>query len=1059
MRWTILSMMAIGVMSLALAQYQWRSVPIGGGGFVTGVVFHPGESDLIYARTDVGGAYRWSPERERWIPLNDDLGRDDAQLTGVVSLAVDANDVDRLYLACGQYLPSWGRTGAVLRSEDRGATWQRTELSIRLGGNADGRSTGERLQVDPHDGTVLWLGTHQNGLWRSTDRGVTWSRFETFAPDEVTLVAIDRRSGGTGTPAGTLWVGTAGDDAGLWRTTDGGASWTKLNGPSAGWIPHHVDFDYRDADGVKVYAAGGNHLGPNDVTWGEVWKFDADLATGTELNPPEGQGGYAGVSVDARQAGVVAVSTIDRWWPGDEVFCSTDGGATWAALLSDAHYTHEDGPWSLELTPHWTGDVDIDPHNSDRAIFVTGYGLWATENLSAHETGGQTTWTFLNAGLDETVPLGIVSPNVGAPLIAAYGDIGVFHHHSLSEPPGVEDRAKPHTGTATSIAFAAGNAGVMARTHHNNTRGSYTLDHGENWTDFGTAPPPASANGPGRITVTADGARFVWMPSSASAYYSADRGETWTPGAGSPTGSFKPEADRVSADHIYIHDRDSGRLTVSADGGASYTITATGLGSNGGEVKAVPGHEGHLWLPGGTGGLYRSINYGASLTTNVGWDAAWRLGVGKAMDGATYPAVYVWGRRGGVEGIWRSDDEGGSWVRINDDAHRFGWINDVSGDARAWGRVYLATGGRGVVMGEPAAALPPVGWTVFSAGQAEVAVLPNPGGAPGPWEIAGDLPGWATFDGQTGELSGISTDVPGTIHRVTVQPVDGGGGMIWNLGIAETGDDAGLFNLSARAAIAGESQAMIAGFVVVSPESQPVLVRGAGPSLVDFGISNFLAQPELTLRRGETQLERNVAWGDASSTVEDLERVMNRVGAFAWERGSRDTAILRDLASGVYTTGITGREDAAGIALAEVYDTNEAGGGALANLSVRTLVGTGNDILIGGLTIRGGGGLRLLVRAVGPSLVDFGVTGVLVDPQLRVFQEQIELGSNDNWSSRSDLAEQFAATASQVGAFALREGSADAVLLVELAAGGYTLQVSGADGGSGVALLELYVLP
>ncbi|MCC5023789.1 MAG: hypothetical protein J6386_13845 [Candidatus Synoicihabitans palmerolidicus] len=84
----------------------WQAVRLGGGGFVTGVSYHPAESGVAYARTDVGGAYRWKPDLDRWVPLNDDLGRDDSQLTRVVSLVLDAQDPERVFLACGQYLPT-----------------------------------------------------------------------------------------------------------------------------------------------------------------------------------------------------------------------------------------------------------------------------------------------------------------------------------------------------------------------------------------------------------------------------------------------------------------------------------------------------------------------------------------------------------------------------------------------------------------------------------------------------------------------------------------------------------------------------------------------------------------------------------------------------------------------------------------------------------------------------------------------------------------------------------------------------------------------------------------
>lgn len=119
--------------------HRWRTAAIGGTGFVTGVLFHPAVKGLAYARTDIGGAYRWDGHRARWIPLTDHLGWDDWNLLGIEALAVDPAHPDRLYLACGTYAQSWASPGAVLRSEDRGATWQRADLTVRLGANEDGR--------------------------------------------------------------------------------------------------------------------------------------------------------------------------------------------------------------------------------------------------------------------------------------------------------------------------------------------------------------------------------------------------------------------------------------------------------------------------------------------------------------------------------------------------------------------------------------------------------------------------------------------------------------------------------------------------------------------------------------------------------------------------------------------------------------------------------------------------------------------------------------------------------------------------------------------------------
>lgn len=162
--------------------YKWRSVAIGGGGFVTGVLFHPAERDLAYARTDVGGAYRWDARAQQWVALTDWLGADDWNLMGIDAFAVDPADPQALYLAAGTYMHERAGNAAVLRSFDRGRSFERAELPFKLGGNQLGRANGERLAVDPHDGRVLLLGSRDAGLWRSDDRGAHWARVDAFPP-------------------------------------------------------------------------------------------------------------------------------------------------------------------------------------------------------------------------------------------------------------------------------------------------------------------------------------------------------------------------------------------------------------------------------------------------------------------------------------------------------------------------------------------------------------------------------------------------------------------------------------------------------------------------------------------------------------------------------------------------------------------------------------------------------------------------------------------------------------------------------------------------------------
>jgi hypothetical protein len=138
--------------------------------------------------------------------------------------------------------------------------------------------------------------------------------------------------------------------------------------------------------------------------------------------------------------------------------------------------------------------------------------------------------------------------------------------------------------------------------------------------------------------------------------------------------------------------------------------------------------------------------------------------------------------------------------------------------------------------------------------------------------------------------------------------------------------------------------------------------------------------------------------------------------------------------------------------LVEAYDLGSTTTPRLVNLSARHWVGTGADVLIAGFVVAGSGTKQVLIRAVGPTLTNFGVAGALVDPQLEVLDGSGRvLGSNDNWSSS------LSATFSQVGAFPLATGGRDAATLITLPAGaGYTVKVSGVNNTTGEALIEVY---
>lgn len=261
-----------------------------------------------------------------------------------------------------------------------------------------------------------------------------------------------------------------------------------------------------------------------------------------------------------------------------------------------------------------------------------------------------------------------------------------------------------------------------------------------------------------------------------------------------------------------------------------------------------------------------------------------------------------------------------------------------------------------------------------------------------------------------------------------------------------------LVNLATRAAVGGAAGTPVAGFAVGGGAAKRLLLRAVGPGLAGFGVNGALADPSLSVVAGGATVAANDNWAAADAAT------MTAAGAFALAAGSRDAALVTTLAPGTYST-VIGANGGAGTALLEIYDT-ETGTptGRLVNASTRAFVGTGGDVLIPGFVVSGTGTVRLLIRAVGPTLAAFGVAGALADPQLTLYAGATAVATNDNWATAAN-ADTVASAAAATGAFALARGSLDAALLVDLPAGAYTANVSGAGGATGTALFELYLVP
>ena len=314
-----------------------------------------------------------------------------------------------------------------------------------------------------------------------------------------------------------------------------------------------------------------------------------------------------------------------------------------------------------------------------------------------------------------------------------------------------------------------------------------------------------------------------------------------------------------------------------------------------------------------------------------------------------------------------------------------------------------------------------------------------------------------------GDTTNFSTATVAANYRVTLTALAtydtrGAGGLsgVGNTASAAvavgSSGTARLINIATRVALGGAAGTPIPGFVLGGTGTKQMLVRAVGPTLTAFGVAGVLADPRLSLVSGTTTVASNDNWIGVDAAA------MVGAGAFPLTIASKDAAVVATLAPGAYTAPVAATDDGSGIALLEVYDASTTSAINVINASTRAFVGAGDSVLIPGFVISGTGALKLLVRAVGPTLTTLGVTGALADPTITLYRGTTALATNDNWSGATNAVE-IAATAAAVGAFALPAGSRDAAIVTTLPAGSYTAIVSGSGNTTGTALVELYVVP
>ncbi|HOU67278.1 MAG TPA: hypothetical protein PKW49_01675 [Paludibacteraceae bacterium] len=719
--------------------YSYGTIAIGGGGFVSGLI-SCGNSK--YARTDVGGAYKWNEADCSWKPITNFISEDDKGLLRIEALAVDPSNENNIYLLAGcQYFSN--QKTAVMYSKDGGKTFNTSDITnlLFVHGNGDGRNCGERIAVDPNNSNIIFCGGRANNpLIKSTDGGKTWTAVNFPAvystsvnwpswgsnsvkttPDNngITNVVFDKNKKANSATS-RIFVGVSRtNDSNVYVSEDGGASWSAITSLPTKWMPLRMKMD-PDGNLLISYADKCAY-----GTSGGAYRYNPNTKTATDISPANKSIGD--IAVSPKDANKLVASTNSTWIPqawdngssanGDIFYTSTDGGKTWRSLQDNRTITNNGVTWIPGYAIHWCGSVCFHPNDDNKVSFASGNGIFTCNNIWCD---GKPTFYFDVNGLEETVPLDMVSVPDGN-LYTVIGDYSGFIHNNIHEFAPIYSVAP---GTTGGINFYSGDPKIMMRVA--NTGFYYTTNGDNGWKEMGktsysysnpycsTCSPLASNEGKCAITKVNGNMRYFVVPgpNESGIFYSDNNGSSWSAVSGTQAaGDIKTDP----VNDAYIYAGGNNVVYVSSDYGKTFKSVSL---TNGGWYRlcVIPGHEGLVYAPCGTSGLQVSTDHGTSFKGLNKVTTCYAVGAGKGLTDNSY-TLYIWGKaNGNAMGLYRSIDEGASWQRINDDQNQFGGTGNgkfVIGDWNNFGRFYMSTVGLGIVYGELAEKATSSEWKCF----------------------------------------------------------------------------------------------------------------------------------------------------------------------------------------------------------------------------------------------------------------------------------------------------------------------------------------------------------
>ena len=705
---------------------DWGTVRIGGGGFVSGIV--TGQSEM-YARTDVGGAYRYDYDTEEWVQLLGDLNESQRGYLSVDAMCIDPTDDQTIYLLCGCAYFSDAKT-AIFRSHDGGETFDIIDVTdlIQVHGNGYGRQFGEAIAVDPDNPDIIYCGgdvtAGSSALIMSEDGGDTWVPVEgyddlgmytntinwpTWTSHSVRALTADEYNTQNGVGSIAIENGKVSVATSIAGVTNvhmadigaGSAFEPVSDALPANYYPSRINVD-ADGNLLISYVAGIVF----DGSAGGAYKYNTTTGEVTDISPTGN--GFGAVYSDPDDANRLIATTCGLWYSqlwyenawedenvcwGDRFFKSEDGGATWTSMTPgnqigwgqplEAEYLQSGGfDWIENKAIHWAGAIVLDPRDDNRLFVTSGNGVFACDN----------TWDTTPAfyfhpnGIEEVVALDMTSVPGGA-AYSAIGDYDGFAHTDVNVPG---EQYQPNMGSTGAIAYCPQNPDVMIRIAENQNDtapGFYTLDGGETWTKMANTP-----GGKAAITQLVDGSyRFFKSSSdnSTAVVYSDDYGQTWSDVGGIATAyGSKPtyllvEPDQPNIVYAYVTYYNSSwgyskpaaefsdahyTLYVSTDYGQTFTGTDVAMYDqcdSAGRIAYLS--EGTLALAAGWYGAYIASDYGKTITKLDSVYYCKTMGYGAPEHKGDPNTLYMYGQptESDPEGIYRSTDSGESWVLIN----------------------------------------------------------------------------------------------------------------------------------------------------------------------------------------------------------------------------------------------------------------------------------------------------------------------------------------------------------------------------------------------------------